>query len=226
MAGRWTQDEIAKIDAMIEPTPHEAYVQNVTPQVVERIANSIKSQAMKDYINALSKLRDDPHSISAQRVVHECEDFFDDAGKLQTVKRKVKYDGGLFEIICQENFPGSWGEALPTGKDAIRCPICKEGHINRTYRPVDPSKPKQKKDGKDPHIIYSCDVCTYKYISYPGRTDDITMQKAKNMAKEIALIERDRLCRQEIHDELQKHPEWTQREKDLCYQRYAKKWHV
>ena len=214
-------------DSMFTPTPHEAYVENCTEETVEKLMRAVKAQAMKDYINALAKLRADPHDNQALKTISECEKFFGDAGKLKTVRHKVKYEGALFEIICMEHFPESWGEMLPTGDDALKCPICKEGRIGRSFRPANPNaKPNKKKDGKDPHIIYSCDVCTYKYVAHVWETGDEYMKDTAPKQKAIALREREILCRQEIHEELKKHPEYNQAEKDALYRRLANKWQV
>ena len=208
------------------PTPHEAYVANCTEDTVEKLMRAVKAQAMKDYINALAKLRADPHDSLAMKTIAECEQFFDDAGKLKTVRQKIKYDGALFEIICKENFPESWGEMLPTGDDAVKCPVCKEGRIGRSFRPPNPAKVNKKTFGRDPHIIYSCDVCTYKYVAYVWDVGDEYMKKTAQQQKKIALREREILCRQEIHEELKAHPEYSQAEKDEVYRRLATKWKV
>ena len=215
----------ASIDAMITPTPHEAYLRNLTPRVAESLLDAIKSQAMKDYINALSVIKYTPHDEQANKTIQECEGLFGDAGKLQTVRKKVKYDGGMFEVICMENFPESWGEMLPTKEDSLKCPICKEGRIGRFFRPVDPLKPR-KKESKEPRIIYSCDVCTYKYVSYPKDWSDETLQKERDSLKRIALRQRQVLCSQEIREILKEHPEYKPEQIDEVYRKVAEKWHV
>lgn len=211
---------------LFTPTPHSAYVQNCTPRTVEKLMRAVKAQAMKDYISALSKLREDPHDNIAMKTIAECEQFFDDAGKLKTVRQKIKYDGALFEIVCKENFPESWGEMLPTGDDAVKCPVCKEGRIGRSFRPSNPAKVNKKTFGRDPHIICACDVCTYKYVAYVWDVGDEYMKQTAQKQKKIALREREILCRQEIHEELKAHPEYSQAEKDEVYRRLADKWKV
>lgn len=211
---------------LFTPTPHSAYVQNCTPRTVEKLMRAVKAQAMKDYISALSKLREDPHDNIAMKTIAECEQFFDDAGKLKTVRQKIKYDGSLFEIVCKENFPESWGEMLPTGDDAVKCPVCKEGRIGRSFRPSNPAKVNKKTFGRDPHIICACDVCTYKYVAYVWDVGDEYMKQTAQKQKKIALREREILCRQEIHEELKAHPEYSQAEKDEVYRRLADKWKV
>lgn len=211
---------------LFTPTPHSAYVQNCTPRTVEKLMRAVKAQAMKDYISALSKLREDPHDNIAMKTIAECEQFFDDAGKLKTVRQKIKYDGALFEIVCKENFPESWGEMLPTGDYAVKCPVCKEGRIGRSFRPSNPAKVNKKTFGRDPHIICACDVCTYKYVSYVWDVGDEYMKQTAQKQKKIALREREILCRQEIHEELKAHPEYSQAEKDEVYRRLADKWKV
>lgn len=211
---------------LFTPTPHSAYVQNCTPRTVEKLMRAVKAQAMKDYISALSKLREDPHDNIAMKTIAECEQFFDDAGKLKTVRQKIKYDGALFEIVCKEHFPESWGEMLPTGDDAVKCPVCKEGRIGRSFRPSNPAKVNKKTFGRDPHIICACDVCTYKYVAYVWDVGDEYMKQTAQKQKKIALREREILCRQEIHEELKAHPEYSQAEKDEVYRRLADKWKV
>lgn len=211
---------------LFTPTPHSAYVQNCTPRTVEKLMRAVKAQAMKDYIRALSKLREDPHDNIAMKTIAECEQFFDDAGKLKTVRQKIKYDGALFEIVCKEHFPESWGEMLPTGDDAVKCPVCKEGRIGRSFRPSNPAKVNKKTFGRDPHIICACDVCTYKYVAYVWDVGDEYMKQTAQKQKKIALREREILCRQEIHEELKAHPEYSQAEKDEVYRRLADKWKV
>lgn len=211
---------------LFTPTPHSAYVQNCTPRTVEKLMRAVKAQAMKDYISALSKLREDPHDNIAMKTIAECEQFFDDAGKLKTVRQKIKYDGALFEIVCKENFPESWGEMLPTGDDAVKCPVCKEGRIGRSFRPSNQAKVNKKTFGRDPHIICACDVCTYKYVAYVWDVGDEYMKQTAQKQKKIALREREILCRQEIHEELKAHPEYSQAEKDEVYRRLADKWKV
>lgn len=211
---------------LFTPTPHSAYVQNCTPRTVEKLMRAVKAQAMKDYISALSKLREDPHDNIAMKTIAECEQFFDDAGKLKTVRQKIKYDGAMFEIVCKENFPESWGEMLPTGDDAVKCPVCKEGRIGRSFRPSNPAKVNKKTFGRDPHIICACDVCTYKYVAYVWDVGDEYMKQTAQKQKKIALREREILCRQEIHEELKAHPEYSQAEKDEVYRRLANKWKV
>lgn len=211
---------------LFTPTPHSAYVQNCTPRTVEKLMRAVKAQAMKDYISALSKLREDPHDNIAMKTIAECEQFFDDAGKLKTVRQKIKYDGALFEVICKEHFPESWGEMLPTGDDAVKCPVCKEGRIGRSFRPSNPAKVNKKTFGRDPHIICACDVCTYKYVAYVWDVGDEYMKQTAQKQKKIALREREILCRQEIHEELKAHPEYSQAEKDEVYRRLADKWKV
>lgn len=211
---------------LFTPTPHSAYVQNCTTRTVEKLMRAVKAQAMKDYISALSKLREDPHDNIAMKTIAECEQFFDDAGKLKTVRQKIKYDGALFEIVCKENFPESWGEMLPTGDDAVKCPVCKEGRIGRSFRPSNPEKVNKKTFGRDPHIICACDVCTYKYVAYVWDVGDEYMKQTAQKQKKIALREREILCRQEIHEELKAHPEYSQAEKDEVYRRLADKWKV
>lgn len=211
---------------LFTPTPHSAYVQNCTPRTVEKLMRAVKAQAMKDYIRALSKLREDPHDNIAMKTIAECEQFFDDAGKLKTVRQKIKYDGALFEIVCKEHFPESWGEMLPTGDDAVKCPVCKEGRIGRSFRPSNPAKVNKKTFGRDPHIICACDVCTYKYVAYVWDVGDEYMKQTAQKQKKIALREREILCRQEIHEELKAHPEYSQAEKDEVYRRLANKWKV
>ena len=92
-------------ELLFEPTPHEAWVRNLTPESAFDLLNAIKSRAIKDYIGALAKLKYEPENTNAQNVIRECEQLFDDAEKLDTVKWKVKYDGGMFEILCMETFP-------------------------------------------------------------------------------------------------------------------------
>lgn len=211
---------------LFTPTPHSAYVQNCTPRTVEKLMRAVKAQAMKDYISALSKLREDPHDNIAMKTIAECEQFFDDAGKLKTVRQKIKYDGAMFEIVCKENFPESWGEMLPTGDDAVKCPVCKEGRIGRSFRPSNPAKVNKKTFGRDPKIIFACDVCTYKYVAYIWDVGDEYMKQTAQKQKKIALREREILCRQEIREELKAHPEYSQAEKDEVYRRLANKWKV
>ena len=207
-----------------EPTPHSAYIQNLEEDNAYRLLNSIKSQAMKDYINALSKLRYDPHNVEAEQTIKECEDLFDDYGKMETVKQKVKFDGGMFEIICMENFPDTWGEKLPTKGNMVKCPICKEGRINRSFRPIDPSIEHREK--KDPRIIYSCDVCTYKYVIHPWKTGDEQMKRTKEQLHRASLRERDRLFKLELEETLAAHPEYTQADIDETYRRLSRKWKI
>ena len=215
----------AVLDAKIVPTPHESYLKHLTPRVAERIMDAIKSKAMKDYINALSILKYTPNDDKALHAKAECEALFADSGKLNTVRRKVKYDGGMFEIICMENFPESWGEMLPTKEDSIKCPICKDGRIGRFFRPTDPLRPR-KKEAKDPRIIYSCDVCTYKYVMYPGDWSDDFLKKEKEMMQRMSLRQRNILCSQEIRDILREHPEYKQEQIDEVYRKAAEKWKV
>lgn len=215
----------AVLDSMIEPTPHEAYLKHLTPRVAEQIWDAVKSQAMKDYINALSVLRYTPHDDKALETVAECEQLFGDVGKLNTVKRKIKYDGGMFEVLCFENFPSTWGEPLPIKEKSLKCPICKDGRIGRSFRPRDPEHP-SKKEGKDPRIIFSCDVCTYKYVAHPGDWSDETMQKTKESMKQISLRQRNVLCSQEIREILKEHPEYKKAEIDEVYRKVAAKWKV
>lgn len=42
----------------------------------EELANAIILQAVKDYREALSAVRNNPKSISANRDIHDCESFF------------------------------------------------------------------------------------------------------------------------------------------------------
>jgi hypothetical protein len=58
-------------DSMFTPTPHEAYVENCTEETVEKLMRAVKAQAMKDYINALAKLRADPHDNQALKTISE-----------------------------------------------------------------------------------------------------------------------------------------------------------
>ena len=213
------------LDSMIEPTPHEAYLRNLTPRIAEQILDAIKSQAMKDYINALSVLKYTPKDDEALNTKKECEALFGDAGKLKTVQTKVKYDGGMFEIICMENFTEFWGETLPTKEDSLKCPICKDGRIGRYFRPIDPLKP-HKKESKDPRVIFSCDVCTYKYVAHPGGWSDEVLKKTSESLKRISVRERNVLCSQEIREILREHPEYTQQQIDEVYRTVANKWKV
>ena len=213
---------MTKHELLFEPTPHSSWLRFLSPENAYNLLNSIKSQAMKDYINALAKLRYDPDDHRAADTIRECEELFSDANKLDVVKNKVKYDGGMFEILCMETFPEKWGETLPTKENMMKCPICKEGRINRSYKP---QKADSKTD-KDPRIICSCDVCTYKYVQHVWKMEDDYMKKVKEQLKRAALAERDRLCKQEINDILLSHPEYTQAEIDMVYRRISAKWKV
>lgn len=212
----------------IEPTPHEAYEQHCTPEVAQTMWNAVKSQAMKDYIGAVARLRDNPKNPFALDTKAECEEFFTELGKIDTVQYKLKYDGGMFECIAMEHFPEEWGVMLPSGKHSVKCPICKDGHVGRFYRPADRDAPinPRNKHKYDPRITFSCDVCTFRKVFHLGRTDDDYLKEQAKQWKHIAIQQRNQLCRQETQEQLNKHPEWNQREKDLCYQRMAKKWHV
>ena len=97
--------------------------------------------------------------------------------------------------------------------------------IGRFFRPVDPLKPR-KKESKEPRIIYSCDVCTYKYVSYPKDWSDETLQKERDSLKRIALRQRQVLCSQEIREILREHPEYKPEQIDEVYRKVAEKWHV
>lgn len=209
---------------LFEPTPHSSYVRFLDPENAHKLLQSVKSQAMKDYINALGKLKHDPKDHEALNTVDECEKFFDDVKKLDVVKSKVKYDGGMFEILCMESAPSVWGEKLPTKENMMKCPVCKDGRINRSYRPGD----KSNRTEKDPRIIYSCDVCTYKYVEHVAieEMEDEKMAKLKVSLKRIALAERDRLCKQEIDEILLAHPEYTQADIDETYRRITAKWKI
>ena len=206
------------------PTPHSAYIRHLDMENAYKLLNSIKSQAMKDYINALAKVRYDPDDYVARSTIRECEYFFEDAAKLETVKRKIKYDGGMFEILCMEIFPDRWGDYLPTKHDMMKCPVCKQGRINRSFRPKDLHAPRKEK--KDPRIICSCDVCTYKYTIYLSEKEMNNMAELKRQLKGIALQERERLCREEIADTLLAHPEYTQADIDDVYRKVSAKWKV
>ncbi len=215
----------SSMDMEIEPTPHEAYVKHCTVEVAQALWNSVKTLAMKDYIGAEARLLDNPTDVYALSTKAECETFFEELHKLDTVKYKLKYDGGLFECIAMEHFPKEWGVMLPTGKHATKCPICKEGTIGRFFLPVDRNKPRGKR-AKDPRVTFSCDVCTFRKVFHLGRMEDEYLQEQAKQWKRIAMQQRVQLCRQETQAQLEKHPEWDQHEKDLCYQRMAKKWHV
>ena len=208
---------------LFEPTPHSSWVRHLDEENANRLLRSVKSQAMKDYINALSKINHDPTDHEARNTIDECEKFFADVKKLNVVKRKIQYDGAMFDILCMECTPEKWGESLPTKEDMMKCPVCKEGRINRSYRP----KNKGARE-KDPRIIYSCDVCTYKYVEHVSvrEMEDDGMKRLKVQLRNIALAERERLCKQEINETLLEHPEYTQADIDEAYRRITAKWRV
>lgn len=215
-----------KRDPILDPTPHEAYLYNLTPKVAYKLLDAIKAQAMKDYINALSTVKYNPRDVDALRTISECEQLFSYSSKLATVRRNVKYDGGMFEIICMENFPTKWGETLPTKEHALKCPVCKDGRIGRSYQPK--QKGQKLSGNRYPRIICSCDVCTYKFVWYTDEKgmDEDNMRSMKETMKIMSIQERERLCREEINDILKEHPEYTQPEKDAVYRRLTRKWRV
>ena len=110
---------------------------------------------------------------------------------------------------------------MPTKEDMLKCPICKEGRINRSYRQKNAND-----KSKDPRIIFACDVCTYKYAQHLWKVDGEYMKKVKSQMKQAALAERDRLCRQEISETLLKHPEYSQADIDEVYRKVSAKWKV
>lgn len=228
----WTDE----MDRMIVTTPHQAYVDNLTPSVADRLINAVKTQAMKDYINALAVQKYDPSNNQAKKTIEECEEFFGDINKLKTVKHKITYDGGMFEIFCMEHFPDTWGQEAPIEDAAWKCPVCKDGRIQCNYNPSlkelekiaagKPPKKSKKKKLNAPRIVYSCDVCTYKYAVYPLGTDDESLKKEKETMRIMAYGERNRLCHLEIQEELSKNPKMSVPETDALYKRMRDKWKI
>ena len=82
---RWNE-----LEAPVIPTPHEAYVENVTPRTIERFTSAFLGQVIQDYIKAYSTLENTPKDMMSLRVMHECEDVFEMAGRLETVRHKMK----------------------------------------------------------------------------------------------------------------------------------------
>ena len=224
---RWNE-----LEAPVIPTPHEAYVENVTPRTIERFTSAFLGQAIKDYIKAYSTLENNPKDMMSLCVMHECEDVFEMAGRLETVRHKMKYDCGMFRVMCMDNYPHTWAEEQPRERDKrIHCPICKEGRISRIFYP-------RSKDPEDifynkaqmraavPHIVFQCDTCAYKYVSYPWSREDVAMKKTKDAMKITAMSERERLFREEMREWFSKQDNPKQEEVDAAYRKLALKWGV
>lgn len=224
---RWNE-----LEAPVIPTPHSAYVQNVSYKTFECFASAFKAQVVQDYIKAFNVLEDSPKNAMSLRVMQECEEIFSMMGKLDTVRYKMKYDCGMFKILCMDNYPRTWAEEQPKErKDRIRCPICKEGHISRVFYPSskDPNEcyyNKSQMRTAIPHIVFRCDTCAYKYSSYPWSREDVAMKKTKDAMKITAMSERERLFREEMREWFNKQENPSQAEIDATYRKLALKWGV